>query len=370
LRILLLSLILPSQFPQIVHRRKSSSLFPATETKGFPQPQSTNSLCAKQIPQLEFHMYSNFLWLVYALCMAGTLLLCFAARPICARLNIIDHPVGRKQHSKPTPLMGGLVVALVAVPLSYAITMFALPGRLQNTAILYVSAIWALALLGTADDRHNMSPRLRLIFSILVFAVVASVDQNFMLQTLMFEYPHFGFSLGGFPLNLLFTVFSCVALINAVNMADGKNGLVIGLFIGWLLLLSTKLPTDFLPLVWLPLSCLIVLYVFNMRGHIFLGDGGAYGFACATGLLAIAAYNSPGVHVGHAISADQIAILFIVPILDGGRLIVSRSFKGQSPMDPDNNHLHHILHNRFGWPGGLLVYYLIALGPAAILFAL
>jgi UDP-GlcNAc:undecaprenyl-phosphate GlcNAc-1-phosphate transferase len=111
-----------------------------------------------------------------------------------------------------------------------------------------------------------------------------------------------------------------------------------------------------------------VLLAFNKDGKLFLGDGGAYGLATALALLTIAIYNRPGAHSTRAISADEIMILFAVPILDAFRLSWKRIRNGQSPMAADRDHLHHKLQDRLGWPTGLFVYWFLALIPAAAYF--
>lgn len=150
-------------------------------------------------------------------------------------------------------------------------------------------------------------------------------------------------------------------------MADGKNGLVVGLCIGWTALLALRAPTPILPLIGLLVAVLIVLMVFNLRGRLFLGDGGAYGLATAIGLIAIMAYNSPGEHAGRAVSADELMLLFAVPVVDAFRLTFARLRRGQSPMAAGRDHLHHHLQAWFGWPGGLVAYFVVALVPTVLL---
>lgn len=113
----------------------------------------------------------------------------------------------------------------------------------------------------------------------------------------------------------------------------------------------------------------MVLLYFNLRGRLFLGDGGAYGLSCAIGMLAIMIYNSAGSHTLRAISADELVVLFIIPVLDSFRLSYKRLRQGRSPMHADRDHLHHHLQDRLGWPQGLFVYWLLALGPAFLLFS-
>ena len=48
--------------------------------------------------------------------------------------------------------------------------------------------------------------------------------------------------------------------------------------------------------------------------------------------------------------ADDVALIFAVPVFDTLRLIVHRLAKGKSPFTPGRDHLHHYLYARWGWP--------------------
>lgn len=298
-----------------------------------------------------------------------TFVLCLRAREISLALGIMDTPDERKHHRVATPLMGGVALQLGFIPVALALVYFTAPIGLRSTLLLYLACIAAITMVGLTDDRHTLSARNRLLISFAVFGAAALVDPLFNVRTLNFELFDLKFGLGTGWLAAIFTVVCCVGLLNAVNMADGKNGLVIGLCLGWTALLAIRAPAPLLPMLALLASTLFVLMLFNLRGRLFLGDGGAYGIATAIGMLAIAVYNSSGSHAGRAISADELMLLFSVPVIDSFRLTFVRLRRGQSPMAADRDHLHHHLQNWFGWPGGLIVYLVIALLPGAVLFA-
>ena len=293
------------------------------------------------------------------------MLLCIRARSIGQALGLMDIPSGRKKHSVETPLMGGIVLLLALLPVSAAAIYLTASDRWLPSFSIWLGAVASMALIGIADDRHSLSPKMRLLLSFTVFGLAAAVDPTFNVRILDFELPAFAFGLGSWVTAIIFTVICLVGLVNAINMADGKNGLVIGLCIGWLLLLTLRAPEPMLPLILILCVALAVLLAFNLAGRLFLGDG-AYGVACAIGMLAIMIYNSPGSHALRAIAADELVILFIVPVFDSFRLTYVRMRQGRSPMDADRDHLHHHLQDRFGWPKGLFIYWAIALGPAAI----
>lgn len=278
----------------------------------------------------------------------------------------MDLPTGRKQHARATPLMGGLVILVAFVPVSLLHIAFEGSERWTVSFLIWLGCIVSMALVGLADDRQALSPRVRLVASFMVFATAAAVDPTFNVRVLDFVAPKMTVGLGTWWFAIVFTVICCVGLINAINMADGKNGLVLGLSLGWLAILALRAADPLLPLMGIFAACLAVLLLFNLRGRLFLGDGGAYAIASAIGLLSIMVYNSPGEHMLRAVSADELIVLFFVPILDSFRLTYTRIREGRSPMSADRNHLHHHLQNRFGWPAGLIVYLLLALLPSAI----
>jgi UDP-GlcNAc:undecaprenyl-phosphate GlcNAc-1-phosphate transferase len=296
------------------------------------------------------------------------LLLCFKAQRICGVLNLMDVPAGRKKHVAPTPLMGGVVILGAFVPVALVCILGFASERWLGSLLIWLGCVLAMAVVGLGDDRHSLSPRLRLIISFAVFAAAAALDPTFNVRVLDFNIPPLTLGLGTWWLAMIFTIICCVGLLNAVNMADGKNGLVLGLSLGWMAMLAIRAAGPLLPLIALFSGVLMVLFVFNMGGRLFLGDGGAYAIATAIGLLAIMVYNTPGTHTLRAISADELVLLFILPVGDSFRLSFKRFREGRSPMSADRDHLHHHLQGLFGWPNGLFVYFLLALGPAALTF--
>ena len=304
-----------------------------------------------------------------ALVLSGALvaiLLCLNAQRICRALGLLDIPVGRKKHSAPTPLMGGVTLLVAFVPVALAYIVFTASERWLGSLLIWLSCVSAMALVGLGDDRHSLSPRSRLIISFVVFGTAAAIDPTFNVRVLDFNFPPLTLGLGTWWLAIIFTVICCVGLLNAINMADGKNGLVLGLSLGWLAILALRAVGPLLPIIGLLASVLFVLFVFNMRGKLFLGDGGAYAIATAIGLLSIMVYNTPGTQSLRAISADELILLFAVPVGDSFRLSYKRLRQGRSPMSADRDHLHHHLQDRFGWPSGLLFYWGLSLVPAAV----
>ncbi len=297
-------------------------------------------------------------------------MLCRHALAIGTYFNLLDVPGDRKKHKHITPLMGGIVILAAVIPAALAIISFVAPETHRAKLLVWSAAVSGMTIIGILDDRHSLSPRARLLASFAIFGIAAYIEPIFNVRVLDFEYPSFTLGLGTRGIAIAFTVLCCVGLVNAVNMADGKNGLVIGLCIGWLTLLATRAPESLLALVGLLIAVLLILLAFNLRGKLFLGDGGAYGLAAAIGVIAIAIYNSPGPHATRAMAAEELMLLFAIPVLDSFRLTVKRLKRGQSPMAADRDHLHHHLQDRIGWPSGLIFYWIISILPLTIFIGL
>lgn len=269
------------------------------------------------------------------------------AMEIGTALRLLDFPDpdgGRKLHAKVTPLVGGVAV-LVATIASVLLLLPDAEAGQRATLLWFLFTVCGLFLVGAMDDRVELAARTRLaVASAFLLAAIAQVP-DFSVSFLLFTRQQ---ELVLFPpvMGIGFTLLCFVGLLNAVNMADGKNGIVIGQAIIWSIILMLRLPPEMLPVVTGIAGALAVLFVFNMQGRLFLGDGGSYGLSAMFGLLAIYAWNQ-----GFAdMRADDVALIFAVPVFDTLRLIVWRASQGKSPFTPGRDHLHHYLHARWGWP--------------------
>jgi len=289
---------------------------------------------------------------VLALLMAG--LVGWKAGALGRVLGLLDWPDpagGRKLHARVTPLVGG--IGVVPATLAGAIIAWAvIPSSpvVSQHLMWFCGVVGLLFVIGMADDRLGLGPRLRLLASLGVFALAVIYAPDFRVSFLLFTTgPAFILPAG---LAIVFSLVCLVGLLNAVNMADGKNGLVISLAMIWTVILWIEAPSFLDPLFAALGVSLAIMLVFNMRGRLFLGDSGSYGLSAVLGLLAIYSYN----HAFGDFRADRLALLFVVPVIDTIRLTTSRAMKGRSPFKADRDHLHHHIAYRWGWPSGLSIY--------------
>lgn len=293
---------------------------------------------------------------------AFTLLVCAFAGPVGGWLRVVDIPDGwRKTHERPTPLVGGLAI-MVSV-----CAMAAIQAATTNYGPFYITVLMALAaflVLGFIDDRKHIRPVWRLAASFTLGLVVILSVPAFEVSFLKFSFLPQALFLDGW-VGPIFTLLCLVGLQNAVNMADGKNGLVLGLSMVWILLLFAYAPSHLHPLLAVFAITIAIGLVFNLSGRLFLGDSGTYSLSIAIGLLAIYSYQ-----VNFAqLPADVVALWFLVPVVDCLRLMAARVLRGRSPFTSDRDHLHHILERLMPWRRALPVYLAMVALPNAMALA-
>ena len=277
-------------------------------------------------------------------------------------LGLLDFPDpsgGRKRHDRITPLVGGL--AIVAAVLAVTIVQLTdgdTPDAVRTHLAWFAFAVTSMYLIGLTDDRFALGPKIRLALGFIVLLLVVLYAPDFGLPFLRFSGSERAWFLDDAGQG--FALLCLVGLLNAVNMADGKNGLVIGICLIWSLTLLANCPAPLLPVLAATIVALAVMMYFNLSGRLFLGDGGSYALSGIFGLLAIYIYN----HEFAVLRADHIAVLFAIPVFDTIRLMTSRLRRGQSPFAGDRDHLHHHLAQRWGWPNkGLYIYLTMVAAP-------
>jgi len=290
-------------------------------------------------------MLSILLGLIAA---AAATVICLNAETIGRRIGVMDHPDNRrKTHAKATPLVGGIGIL---VPLLIWLGAALLSGAFKNSPEFSALALCAagVGLVGFADDQTPISPLSRILLLIVFLGVEFVLDPGLIAPSLnwgSFEptpIPPWAYC----PLLALTTV----GIVNAVNMADGQNGLVPSMFVVWSLCLAL-VGDSFVSQVALILALAgSIVLLFNLKGRLFLGDCGSYGVTFVLGLLALMAYAQGRVAI------ETITVWFFIPVMDCLRLIVTRRLQGRSPFACDTDHFHHRLQAKLGMTYGLVAY--------------
>lgn len=262
-------------------------------------------------------------------------------RPVARQLDLLDYPKGRKDHAHPTPITGGLAMAVGAI-----VTGLATLDGVGPPALAFVISSVLLIAVGLADDKYDLRWYWRILAQT-VAALVMTYVGGVRVEQLG---PVFGlseWSLGW--LSVPFTVFATVGLINAINMIDGADGLA-GLLVAAALamLLAAALYSGNLGMgerLVVLLGAVGGFLAFNMRlpwqprAKLFMGNAGSafLGFVIAWSSFRLS--QNPG----HPVSPALVLWFVPVPVMDTLVLMVRRLRNGQSPFIADRNHIHHLM---------------------------
>jgi UDP-GlcNAc:undecaprenyl-phosphate GlcNAc-1-phosphate transferase len=238
--------------------------------------------------------------------------------------------------------LGGLAVILCTVGLLGVGTYTGLVGDLRvpfEAQPFGWLAVLACMALGLTEDLYNdyLSPRFRLWVELIIFALLISYRP----ELIPLDLGVWGLdALMAVPVMAwLLTVIFCVGFINAVNMADGANGLMPGILAIAFSLFFAE--TGSLVYAALMISCGLFAIFNVISGRMFLGDAGSYGLGAALVLSGLFLFSEG------MFSAPFLAVLLAYPCIDFVSAIVRRRLAGRAIFLPDNDHLHNRIHFHF-----------------------
>jgi len=271
------------------------------------------------------------------------------AEPLGRWLGVIDYPYNkRKLHTRATPLIGGIAIIvplLIWSVIGYFWPVFAEGGRVP-LSVLICGGI--AALIGFLDDRSPASPVVRLA-ALLVLTYVAMLLEP-QLVPAQFNWGHVAPSRAAPWLAEILVAIGMAGYVNAVNMADGQDGCVTGMFVIWSACIIVAGGGSTADMAAILLLTGIAVFVFNLQKKVFLGGAGTYGVTFVFGLLVLRLHNHWG------LTGEAVMVWFFIPVVDCLRLMIMRPLQGHSPFEGDRNHFHHRLDDRFGKHGGLAIY--------------
>ena len=266
---------------------------------------------------------------------------------IAPNIGLMDIPgsADHKNHKKPIPLTGGLVLISIIIIMVYYTELWKSPKIFG----VLVSGVF-IAIFGLIDDFLNLSPIKKLSGQILgsAFLIYFGIQINFFSSPEFFYHTE---SKLDFWLNILFTVFWITTITNAFNFIDSFDGLAVGLSIlstVFFLFISTITgQVDILNLCSIILGACIALYFFNTYpARLFLGDSGAQTLGFLLGAIAI--IFDP--NTGNQSSTWFVPILFFyVPLFDLVLVIVSRFRRKKNIFKASRDHTFHRL-AQMGFP--------------------
>ena len=218
------------------------------------------------------------------------------------------------------------------------------PSLLSTKSIVFWLSILSCMSIGLIDDLKSnlLSPRIRLIIISLIFGLCLLVIPILIPKKLGLV--GLDFLLDKAIIGWILTLVFCVGFVNAVNMADGANGLIPGIITIAFTIFYMEVGS-FTYAIFMTTCGLFTL--FNViSGRLFLGDAGAYG------LGSMIALNGLFLHSTGVFSAAFLAVLFAYPCIDMLVTVVRRRIAGRSIFLPDNDHLHNrVYFHCQGWFG-------------------
>jgi UDP-GlcNAc:undecaprenyl-phosphate/decaprenyl-phosphate GlcNAc-1-phosphate transferase len=266
------------------------------------------------------------------------------------RWGIVDQPGARKVHATPVPRIGGIAMAIAAFLAAFLAIDLQPPDR------WFLLAAAVLVVFGASDDRFDLDYRIKFVGQFLAVAIVIfggdvqirsiTLDDRIMLPVW---------------LSLPLTTFFLIGITNAVNLADGLDGLAGGttfLCLCAVALLSGVGAHNAGPALCLAFAGAILGFLrFNTYpATVFMGDAGSQLLGFAIGALSIRATQSFSSEVSTAIPI----LLLCIPILDTLSVMVQRISEGRSPFSADKNHIHHkLLALGFSHHEAVMVIYLL-----------
>ncbi|NNM00339.1 MAG: undecaprenyl/decaprenyl-phosphate alpha-N-acetylglucosaminyl 1-phosphate transferase [Gammaproteobacteria bacterium] len=249
------------------------------------------------------------------------------------RLDILDVPDARKVHTAPIPRIGG--VAMVAGMVAPVLMWSSLPAEI----LALLLGVGVILFFGVVDDRQELDYRFKFGGQALAIAIAIFYGNIKILYI-----PFMGLDPLPDIIAIPLTAFALLGITNAINLADGLDGLAGGtcrLSFATIGLLAFLAGDSTILLICLAVTGSIMGFLrFNTHpAQVFMGDGGSQFLGFVVGVLAILLTQQ----VNPALSPAMPLLLLGLPILDTFIVMGQRLLDGSSPFKPDKRHIHHKL---------------------------
>jgi UDP-GlcNAc:undecaprenyl-phosphate/decaprenyl-phosphate GlcNAc-1-phosphate transferase len=272
-----------------------------------------------------------FLAFVIALSVTAALI------PLLARwapsIGLTDAPGPRKVHSAPVPRVGGLAMAagLFIATLSTVELSPPVQGLLLGLLVLVLFGLW--------DDRVNLGYAAKFAGQVLAVAIVMAVG-GIHIGNLTFGV------IDSVPpvVSTLITFLFLIGVTNAINLADGLDGLAGGMALLCLCAIALFAVASgnsaVTAIALIEAGAVLGFLRFNTHpARVFMGDCGSQMLGLSVGALGLLATQGET----SALSAALPLLLLGLPIMDTLTVMLTRIRAGRSPFAADRNHLHHRL---------------------------
>ena len=270
--------------------------------------------------------------------------------PVIVRIakakGFVVRPNKRMSHTGEVPNVGGLNICF-----SFMLTYLLFEFNQMSQSQFFLIGLFAIMAVGFIDDVLILTPTAKILGETLAgIALIGFAD-------LRITHMHgiFGIEQIGIIPSYLLSLFVLLAIINAINLIDGVDGLASGLGMLYCIFFATyfHLAGD---ISWSILGiCMVgalaVFFIYNVFGNrekIFMGDSGSLLLGY---LLTAFVFHFCEMNAYHEVpewlhmdATPMVAICVLtVPIYDTIRVSLTRIKHHRSPFDPDKNHIHHLL---------------------------
>lgn len=250
------------------------------------------------------------------------------------RLGLVDTPNQRKVHLTPIPRIGGVAMILGAVvPLVLWLSVSPALGS-------YLAGASLIIVFGVLDDAFDLDFRVKFavqIVAALIVVFAGSIQIHaFSLFGQLVALPYW--------VSVGLTVFFYLAVVNAVNFADGLDGLAGGITLLSLIALAAVAydtgVKDVLLVSVVLIGSVMGFLLFNSHpAQVFMGDGGSQFLGFSLAVMSV--YLTQRDHT--TLSAFAPLLIIGMPLIDLVYVVVSRKMRGKSLFRPDKGHIHHRL---------------------------
>lgn len=285
-----------------------------------------------------FFLFQALFFSLTAVLIVGQISIWFARR-----IKLIDFPgsAPHKQHTRPTPLAGGIALVGTLLLCEWIFSTFTdvyVRGTFIAGLPIFIFGLW--------DDYKNIPPLIKLLGQII--AAVILIYLGITIRVL--ESPGFFIrGTGGIYtyLDWLITIFWVVGITNAFNFVDSMDGLAVGLggmaaAFFMLVTLGAQQPILSLHSAFIIGVCTGLYFYNSSPARLFLGDSGAQSLGFILAVLGIG-YSPQGVY--GASSWFIPIMLLVVPIFDTVLIVFSRIRRKLPISSARLDHTYHRLLN-------------------------
>ena len=265
---------------------------------------------------------------------------------IAKKKDFVVRPNKRMCHVGSIPNIGGIDICI-----SFLFTYMVFEYDTLQQSQFFMIGVLTIVIVGLVDDVLVLSPLAKLLGEVLAgIAMIGFADRRIThLHGLL------GIEQIGILPSYLLSFLVLVAVINAINLIDGIDGLASGLGMLYCLFFAIYFSlageTPWAIMAVSLIGSLAVYFCFNVFGgsqKIFMGDSGSLllGYVLSAFVFhfcEINAYHTVPDTL-HMSAAPAVALcLMTVPIFDTIRVSFTRIKHHKSPFLPDRNHIHHLL---------------------------